>query len=149
MDEQLPRTPLVFDEKTKWRLEDDGKEGALAAKNYCSIWHNWEEIRGMFKEEVEEGWLRGPYALAEAKRKNAFLAQGGPDATAHLKCFCALRARLPSAPCYYYTHNPPPPLYIVMRPGGARAAAPRDLAALRMTQDGYGVVVTPRVEITQ
>ena len=36
-------------------------------------------------------------ALDEAKRKNAFLAQGGPDATAHLKCFCALRARLVAA----------------------------------------------------
>ena len=31
------------------------------------------------------------------KRKNAFLAQGGPDAPAHLKCFCALRARLVAA----------------------------------------------------
>ena len=36
----------------------------------------------------------------------------------------------------------PTPVYHVTR-DGARAAAPRDLAALRMTQDGYGVVVTP------
>ena len=42
----------------------------------------------------------------------------------------------------------PTPVYHVTR-DGARAAAPRDLAALRMTQDGYGVVVTPRVEIKQ
>ena len=42
----------------------------------------------------------------------------------------------------------PTPVYHVTR-DGALAAAPRDLAALRMTQDGYGVVVTPRVEIKQ
>ena len=36
----------------------------------------------------------------------------------------------------------PTPVYHVTR-DGARAAAPRDLAALRMTQDGYGVVTTP------
>ena len=36
----------------------------------------------------------------------------------------------------------PTPVYHVTR-DGARAAAPRDLAALRMTQDGYGVVATP------
>ena len=36
----------------------------------------------------------------------------------------------------------PTPVYHVTR-DGALAAAPRDLAALRMTQDGYGVVVTP------
>ena len=36
-------------------------------------------------------------SLDEAKRKNAFLAQGGPDSRAHLKCFCALQARLVAA----------------------------------------------------
>ena len=36
----------------------------------------------------------------------------------------------------------PTPVYHVTR-DGARAAAPRDLAALRLTQDGYGVVATP------
>ena len=36
----------------------------------------------------------------------------------------------------------PTPVYHVTR-DGALAAAPRDLAALRMTQDGYGVVATP------
>ena len=36
----------------------------------------------------------------------------------------------------------PTPVYHVTR-DGARAAAPPDLAALRMTQDGYGVVATP------
>jgi len=36
----------------------------------------------------------------------------------------------------------PTPIYHVTR-DGSLAAAPRDLAALRLTQDGYGVVVTP------
>ena len=54
--EPLPRTPAVFEEQKKWRLNDDPFEIAVdVANNYASLNDHVEEVRRQFTEDVKLG----------------------------------------------------------------------------------------------
>lgn len=67
----MPRTPAVFEAKTKWALphEDEGEGGSEKwATNYASAHERPETVRAQFENEVMEG-LMIKVTAAEAKRR--------------------------------------------------------------------------------
>jgi hypothetical protein len=61
VDEELPRTPSVFEEKGKWRLADDVGPGADTTENYQSVSPHVDKVRALFQEEAAMGgWSRFP-----------------------------------------------------------------------------------------
>ena len=57
VDEELPRTPGVFEEKGKWRLSDDAGPGTDADDNYKSVAPHLDRVRALFQEEARSGWM--------------------------------------------------------------------------------------------
>ena len=47
----MPRTPLVFDKKTKWSLEGLDEAPEQEVRNYVSTEGKENEIRKLFEEE--------------------------------------------------------------------------------------------------
>ena len=64
--EGLPRTPAVFEAKTKWRLEEDVGPGFSATTNYQSCEGYEKRIEEQFEAEAQKGWMR-KYTNAEAE----------------------------------------------------------------------------------
>ena len=59
--EPLPRTPAVFEEQKKWRLNDDPFEIAVdVANNYASLNDHVEEVRRQFTEDVNQAGQDDP-----------------------------------------------------------------------------------------
>ena len=57
VDEELPRTPAVFEEKVKWSLDEDDGPGESERNNYSSVEPHLEEVESLFREEAKEGWM--------------------------------------------------------------------------------------------
>jgi hypothetical protein len=57
VDEPLPRTPAVFEEKGKWKLPDDAGPGCNVDENYQSVGPHLERVRALFREEAALGWM--------------------------------------------------------------------------------------------
>ena len=57
VDEDLPRTPAVFEEKGKWRLADDVGPGTDTTDNYKSVAPHVDKVRALFREEAALGWM--------------------------------------------------------------------------------------------
>ena len=57
VDEPLPRTSAVFEEKGKWKLDADIGDGTLEAENYQSVDLHTEAVKELFKTEAEQGWM--------------------------------------------------------------------------------------------
>jgi hypothetical protein len=55
VDEQLPRTPAVFEEKGKWKLSDDAGPGVDTCETYRSVDPHLEKVKALFKEEATLG----------------------------------------------------------------------------------------------
>eukprot|EP00973_Karenia_brevis_P088241 12235726-Karenia_brevis.AAC.1 len=57
---KLPRTPAVFERKTRWRKLDgmDDVEMPSSRENYSSAIENIAAVEAMFKEDVERGHMR-------------------------------------------------------------------------------------------
>jgi hypothetical protein len=55
----LPRTPAIYEQQTKWSLEDDPLVVAsLEAANYASVSEHEQFVYEHFDEEVKEGLMR-------------------------------------------------------------------------------------------
>ena len=69
VDMDMPRTPLVFEEKTRWSVEPTDEDLCdIESENYASAKENHEDIARQVLEEVEKGTiLRMPEE--EARRK--------------------------------------------------------------------------------
>ena len=71
VDEELPRTPGVFEEKGKWRLADDVGPGVDTTDNYQSVAPHVDKVRELFREEAALGWMvELPEAEARAVYKD-------------------------------------------------------------------------------
>ena len=68
VDEALPRTPAVFEEKLKWNLEEVDAPGAHEQDNYGSLAGHMKEVGELFEAEAKEGWMV-EYTDDEAKNK--------------------------------------------------------------------------------
>jgi hypothetical protein len=68
VDEQLPRTPAVFEEKGKWKLPDDVGPGVDTCENYRSVDPHLEKVKALFREEATLGWMEElPEDVARAR----------------------------------------------------------------------------------
>jgi hypothetical protein len=55
---QLPRTPLMYEEQTAWRLEDDPSQQPLPlVENYVSAELHADYVYKFFEEEIKEGLM--------------------------------------------------------------------------------------------
>ena len=75
--EQLPRTPAVFEEKSKWRLDEFLTGAVLEASNYSSLEAHLDEVQKQFEEEEKESMMvsfTGEEFLAEFKWRYALAA---------------------------------------------------------------------------
>ena len=68
VDDPLPRTPLVFEEKTKWKLEEYTGEDDRDRENYCSTEGFEDKVEELFREEERLGWMVN-LSDEEAKQK--------------------------------------------------------------------------------
>ena len=68
VSEELPRAEAIFEEKSKWKLEDDGAEPEVDRSNYASLEPHREKVEALFKEEADLGWMV-EMAESEAKAK--------------------------------------------------------------------------------
>ena len=68
VDEQMPRTPAVFEEKGKWKLPDDAGPGVDMCDNYRSVEPHMEQVKALFREEAALGWMK-EYPEDVAKKK--------------------------------------------------------------------------------
>ena len=76
VDMQMPRTPDVFEEKAKWKLEETDGPGEPERANYGTLGDHIQEVKTLFKEEAKLGWMR-EYDDHEAKKiygENLFIA---------------------------------------------------------------------------
>lgn len=56
---KLPRTPAVFDRKTKWRFTETSEEGRGDWQpNYSSLQEHAELVHKQFEEEEKEGLMK-------------------------------------------------------------------------------------------
>lgn len=53
----MPRTPQVFEEKTKWRLDEIDDPGVAERPNYKSVEPHLEAVEKLFREEQVLGWM--------------------------------------------------------------------------------------------
>ena len=54
----MPRTPQVFDQKTKWALDEDFEGAHAEVENYRSL-HGYEaDVKRLFEEEARLGWMK-------------------------------------------------------------------------------------------
>jgi hypothetical protein len=55
---ELPRTPLMYEEQTSWRLEDDPSQTPLLlVENYTSAEQHAQHVYDFFEQEIEEGLM--------------------------------------------------------------------------------------------
>ena len=54
---EMPRTPAVFEEKTRWNLEESLEGGDHEAVNYSSLEDHLPQVEALFKEEASLGWM--------------------------------------------------------------------------------------------
>ena len=79
VDEEMPRNPLVYEEKQKWTVDPTDEEFQdILADNYTSAEENAEDIVRQVREEVEKGTI---LKLSEEEAKKRF---GGRLAVAAL-----------------------------------------------------------------
>ena len=57
VDMEMPRTPAVFDEKTKWKFDHLDGEPDRAVLSYTSTLCFEEKIEALFREEEKLGWM--------------------------------------------------------------------------------------------
>ena len=57
VDETMPRTPDVFEEKVKWKLGEVEGPGEAFKDNYRSLKGHEKEVRDLFHKEAREGWM--------------------------------------------------------------------------------------------
>ena len=72
----MPRTPLVFDQKVKWALDEDSVGAQHEVENYRSLKGYEEEVKKLFQEEERLGWMK-EMSDEEARKEygeNLFLA---------------------------------------------------------------------------
>ena len=62
----VPRTPAVFEEKGRRRLAEEPEPGADAKENYKSVAPFVDQVRALFREEADRGWMR-ELPIAEAR----------------------------------------------------------------------------------
>ena len=55
--EPLPRTPLVFEQKTRWNLEEPCGSQEWEVPNYKSVHGHESAVRDLFAEEAALGWM--------------------------------------------------------------------------------------------
>ena len=68
VDEQMPRTPAVFEEKGKWKLPEDAGPGVNMCDNYRSVDPHIAQVKALFREEAALGWMEEyPEELAKKK----------------------------------------------------------------------------------
>ena len=53
----MDRTPLVFEEKVSWKLDEVDSPGARECENYISLEGHIEEVERLFREEEKLGWM--------------------------------------------------------------------------------------------
>jgi len=53
----LPRAPEIYEEKTKWALDDPTGAEVEEKENYKSVGPHIDEVRKLFNEERELGWM--------------------------------------------------------------------------------------------
>jgi hypothetical protein len=77
VDEQIPRTSAVFEEKGKWKLPDDVAD---MCDNYRSVDPHIDKVKAVFQEEAALGWMEeNPEDVAKEKigKRLAIAALGG------------------------------------------------------------------------
>ena len=57
VDMEMPRTPEVFEEKVKWRLEETDGPGEPERQNYVTLEEHLADVRALFAEEAGHGWI--------------------------------------------------------------------------------------------
>ena len=58
MSRQLPRTPAVFDRKTKWRWAEPTDElHGEWQENYSSLKEHADLVQKQFEAEQDKGWM--------------------------------------------------------------------------------------------
>jgi hypothetical protein len=57
VDAVMDRTPRVFEEKTRWKLNEVDGPGARECENYLSLDGHLKEVEELFKEEESLGWM--------------------------------------------------------------------------------------------
>ena len=57
VDDELPRTPAVFEEKVKWSLVEEVGPHEGERSNFSSVEPHCEEVESLFREEAKEGWM--------------------------------------------------------------------------------------------
>ena len=77
VDVLMPRTPEVFEEKVKWKLEETDGPGEQERPNYRTLGDHLPEVRALYEEEARLGWMR-EYTDEEAKElfKNDLFVAG-------------------------------------------------------------------------
>lgn len=55
VDVEMARTPQVFEERTKWNLEDVETEGVHGSGNYSSVEGHIEVVKELFRTESRDG----------------------------------------------------------------------------------------------
>ena len=53
----MDRTPSVFEEKIRWKLDEAQGPGAHECNNYASIDEHFKEVEQLFREEESLGWM--------------------------------------------------------------------------------------------
>ena len=66
---EMPRTPLVYEEKTKWRFAGPLAEEGDFAANYPSLEENADKVRAIYEEDKGEGMMIGPLSREEAEAR--------------------------------------------------------------------------------
>ena len=54
----MPLTPAIFEETTRWNLEEALYGGDHEAKNYASIKDHLGKVEELFREEERLGWMQ-------------------------------------------------------------------------------------------
>ena len=57
VDEEMARTPAVFEEKIKWKLDEVDGPGIGDRENYKSAEGHLEQVEELFREEQKLGWM--------------------------------------------------------------------------------------------
>ena len=55
--EAMPRTPKVFEEKTRWKLDEAEDPGVAEKSNYKSLEPHRDAVEKLFREEQGLGWM--------------------------------------------------------------------------------------------
>ena len=76
VDVPMPRTPLIFEKKTKWSLEEPPEEDERDRDNYKSIVGFESQLEKMFREEAAAGWMEEVTDEEARKRYGERLCMG-------------------------------------------------------------------------